>query len=125
MERRQDPRLEVRLRCHIAGLYGKKRQFIGLTRNVSRGGMLVDWEAGGGLSFPKPGDLVELEIELPANHVFGRKCLYCQATALRVASGSDGCARVAFQVHQMKFRDSAARKMAAVSTQEEFSELLM
>jgi hypothetical protein len=53
------------------------------------------------------GEVVTVEIELPENPVFGRKCIHCQATVVRV-SGEDGqpC-RVAFSVNQMKFTEYA------------------
>lgn len=125
MERRQDSRVAVRLPCHLARLGGKSRQFVGQTKNISRGGVLLEWDSDLSARLPRPGELLDLEVELPANHSFRRKCLYCQVTAVRLAEQGDGRRLVAFQIHQMKFRDSGARTLAAVHSQEELSLLLM
>ncbi len=125
MERRQNPRVGVRLRCHVTRPGGKFRQPIGLTQNMSRGGILISWDLSQAFKLPRPGDLLDLAIELPANHSFGRKCLYCQATAVRVAAQENGGPLVAFQIHQMRFRDSSGGPLAAIQSQEELSRLLM
>ena len=53
---------------------------------------------------PKPGDLLSIDIELPANHSFGRRCMHCQSVVARVTPGERGEALVALQVNQMQFR---------------------
>jgi len=98
---------------------------VGVTANISRGGLLVLWNSKEAARLPRLGELVELEVELPANHSFGRKCLYCQATAVRIAGGEGSCVTVAFQIHQMKFRSSAHARTGAVESVEEFQHLLM
>jgi hypothetical protein len=98
---------------------------VGVTANISRGGLLVLWNRKEEARLPRLGELMELEVELPANHSFGRKCLYCQATAVRIASLDGGCTTVAFQIHQMKFRSSAHARSGAVESLEEFQLLLM
>jgi hypothetical protein len=125
MDRRLDPRLEVQLPCHLPTLRGNSRVLVGLTANISRGGMLVLWNSREAGRLPKVGQLLDLEVELPANHSFGRKCLYCQATAVRVARPAEGRAAVAFRVHQMKFRDSESPRMGVVENLEAFRHLLM
>jgi hypothetical protein len=125
MDRRTDPRLELQLPCHIPASRGRSRVLVGVTANISRGGLLVLWNSKEAARVPKLGELVELEVELPANHSFGRKCLYCQATAVRVASVDGGCTTVAFQIHQMKFRESGSRTLLPVQDTEAFSHLLM
>ncbi len=125
MERRQNPRIGVRLPCRVTGPGGKFCQPVGLTQDVSRGGILVRWDLSHAFQLPRPGDLLDLEIELPANHSFGRKCLYCQATAVRVAPQDSGGPLVAFQIHQMRFRDSVGGTLAAIHNQEQLRRLLM
>jgi hypothetical protein len=125
MDRRLDPRLELQLPCHLPALRGKARVLVGVTANISRGGLLVLWSQKEAARLPKLGELVELEVELPANHSFGRKCLYCQATAVRIASADGGPVTVAFQIHQMKFRDSGRPRSDVVETLEEFQHRLM
>ena len=56
------------------------------TENISRSGILLAWR-GEGEALPPPavGQIVTVEVELPANHGFGQKCIHCQGTVMRVA----------------------------------------
>lgn len=125
MDRRVDPRLELQLPCHLPALHGKARVLVGVTANISRGGLLVLWSPREAGNLPRLGELIELEVELPANHAYGRKCLYCQATAVRIAPVDGGKTTVAFQIHQMKFRNSGNARKERVESVEEFEHLLM
>lgn len=105
MDRRADPRVDVRLPCHVEFPGSKSHLFVGLTENMSRSGILVAWNADGLMSrLPKPGDLLSVDIELPANHSFGRRCMHCQTVVARVSPGERGEPMVAMQVNQMQFR---------------------
>jgi len=105
MDRRADPRVEVRLPCHVEVPSSKSSLFVGLTTNMSRRGILVAWSANGLMGrLPKPGDLLSVDIELPANHSFGRRCMHCQTVVSRVSGGEHGESLVAMQVNQMQFR---------------------
>jgi hypothetical protein len=55
-------------------------------------------------ALPKPGDVLSIDIELPANHSFGRRCMHCQTVVSRVSAGEQGEPMVAMQVSQMQFR---------------------
>jgi hypothetical protein len=68
MDRRADPRVDVRLPCHVEFPSSKSSLFVGLTANMSRSGILVAWNAGLIGRLPKPGDLLGVDIELPAVH---------------------------------------------------------
>ena len=74
------------------------------TENISRSGVLVGWR-GEGTAVPVPaiGQIVTIEIELPADHGFGQKCIHCQGSVARVAPGADW-PRVALRVNYMDFR---------------------
>ena len=105
MDRRADPRVDVRLPCHIEFPRSKSRLFVGLTENMSRSGILVTWNADGLITYlPKPGEVLSVDIELPANHSFGRRCMHCQAVVARISAGESGDPLVALQVSQMQFR---------------------
>jgi hypothetical protein len=126
MDRRADPRVEVKLPCHVAFPRSKSGLFVGVTENMSRGGILVSWSADRMLTnLPKAGDLLTVDIELPANHSFGRRCMHCQAVVARVLVGESGCARVAFQVNQMQFRSYANGKCASAANRDQVSCSLM
>jgi len=104
MNRRECPRMDVKLKCHVAPVKGPQG-LSGVTENISRNGILVIFPPGGSAEQPKVGEVVTVEIELPENPVFGRKCIHCQATVVRVG-GSDGePVQLAFSVNQMKFME--------------------
>jgi hypothetical protein len=105
INQRQSPRIDIRLHCQVSspGLCDRAGM---MTENVSRSGLLVVWDDGrGGLEPPALGDLVTVEIELPAHHGFGRKCIHCQAVVVRVASANGEAPRVALSINYMKFRE--------------------
>jgi hypothetical protein len=75
------------------------------TENISRSGVLIAW-CGDGVALPLPsmGQILTLEIELPANHGFGQKCIHCQGTVVRATASENGKAVVALRVNYMDFR---------------------
>jgi hypothetical protein len=80
--------------------------------NMSRSGILVAWDTNGLVSTPpEVGDLLSVDIELPANHSFGRRCIFCQTVVSRVTPGEHGKAIVALQVNQMQFRSYDQRDL--------------
>jgi hypothetical protein len=104
INRRESPRIDIRLSCRVTspalGMSGAME-----TENISRGGVLIAWgEAGGGLEPPALGQLVAVEIELPAFHSFGRKCMHCEGSVMRVSLPESGRPRVALRVNYMDFR---------------------
>jgi hypothetical protein len=107
INRRESPRVEIRLRCQVISPAIWTRTPI-YTENISRSGILVAWGGRGadgeGLPSPASGQIVTIEIELPANHGFGRKCIHCQGTVTRVEFLEKNSARVALRVNYMDFR---------------------
>jgi hypothetical protein len=103
MERRRNARVQLSLQCRITACRGGER-WIGVTENMSRGDLLVSLGADQ-LSGPAPavGDPLLVEIDLPANHAFGRKCMQCQTTVARLSKGPSG----RLHVHKMRFQSSA------------------
>ena len=103
INRRESPRIEIQLRCHVMSPALWVRTTM-TTENISRSGVLVAW-SGEGLTVPVPGvgQIVTVEIELPANHGFGQKCIHCQGTVTRVI-GTPQNPQVALRVNYMDFR---------------------
>ena len=102
--RRESPRIEIRLRCHVTSpaLWARSPMY---TENISRSGVLIWWRGDGQpLGPPAMGQIVTIEIELPANHGFGRKCMHCQGTVLRVSAPEPDAYLVALRVNYMDFR---------------------
>jgi hypothetical protein len=117
INRRESPRIDIKLRCHVTSpaLWMRSAMY---TENISRGGILVAWRGEEPATVPVPvvGQVVTVEIELPANHGFGQKCIHCQGTVTRTWNGDGGYPRVALQVNYMDFRsfDDRIRSMEAL-----------
>ena len=96
--------MEINLRCHVTSpaLWARSAMY---TENISRSGLLIVWR-GDGMPLPPPtlGQIVTVEVELPANHGFGQKCIHCQGTVMRIAEADGDCPRVALRVNYMDFR---------------------
>ncbi len=104
INRRQNPRMDIQLRCHVTSpaLWMRSAMY---TENISRSGILIAWRGEGApLPVPVLGQLVTVEIELPASHGFGQKCIHCQGTVTRIAEADGECPRVALSVNYMDFR---------------------
>jgi hypothetical protein len=105
INRRESPRIDIKLRCHVTSpaLWTRSAMH---TENISRSGILVAWRGEGETAVPVPlvGEVVTVEIELPANHGFGQKCIHCQGMVTRTSTGDGGYPRVALQVNYMDFR---------------------
>src|SRR5437660_7249571 len=95
INRRESPRLEINLRCHVMSpaIWAKAGMY---TENISRSGILIAWR-GTETELPVPtvGQILTVEIELPANHGFGQKCIHCQGLVTRVLGNDPDCPRVA------------------------------
>src|ERR1035438_1381909 len=79
INRRESPRIEIQLRCHVASpaLWAGTTM---TTENISRSGIMVAWSGEGpAVAVPGVGQIVTVEIELPANHGFGQKCIHCRS----------------------------------------------
>ena len=102
---RESPRIDIQLRCYVTSPALWMRSAMH-TENISRTGILVAWRGEDGAAVPTPlvGQVVTVEIELPANHGFGQKCIHCQGTVTRTSCAEGGYPRVALQVSYMDFR---------------------
>lgn len=105
INRRRSPRLEIKLRCHVTApaLWVNSAMY---TENISRSGLLMVWR-GEGANAPVPalGQMVTVEVELPAHHGFGQKCIHVQGSVIRVTMGQQDAPRVALQINYMDFRE--------------------
>jgi c-di-GMP-binding flagellar brake protein YcgR len=105
MNRRESPRMDVKLKCHVAPKKSCPEGLSGTTENISRNGVLMVCAQHASGEQPKVGEVVTVEIELPENPVFGRKCIHCQATVVRVSGAEGQPYHVAFSINQMKFTE--------------------
>jgi len=75
------------------------------TENISRSGVLIAWRGvDPALPMPAMGQIITVEIELPANHGFGQKCIHCQGTVVRVMNSGLDFPHLALRVNYMDFR---------------------
>jgi hypothetical protein len=75
------------------------------TENISRNGLLVAWRGQAApLALPSLGQMITVEVELPANHGFGQKCIHCQGAVIRISPDPE-CPRVALLINYMDFRE--------------------
>jgi hypothetical protein len=116
INRRESPRIEIKLWCHVSSpaLWARGAMY---TENISRSGMLLAWRGENGpLPPPALGQIITVEIELPANHGFGQKCMHVQGTVLRITDTDSGFPMVALRVNYMDFRSfhNRLRSMEAV-----------
>jgi hypothetical protein len=84
------------------GLWGSGAMY---TENISRSGLLIAWRGESEpLPLPMVGQIVTVEIELPANHGFGQKCIHCQGAVSRVSDSGGEFPLIALRVNYMDFR---------------------
>ena len=75
------------------------------TENISRSGVFIAWRGvENELPLPSVGQIVTVEIELPANHGFGQKCIHCQGTVIRITTSEENFPLIALRVNYMYFR---------------------
>jgi len=101
--RRENPRIDFRLRCHVTSpaLWACGAVY---TENISRSGLLVNWRGEGLSGTPALGQIITIDVELPADHGFGQKCIHCQGTVTRVTDRQQDGHLVALHVNYMDFR---------------------
>ena len=104
INRRESPRIDIKLRCHVTSpvLWTRSAMF---TENMSRSGLLVAWRGEGSpMPLPSMGQILTVEVELPANHGFGQKCIHCQGVVSRISDGGSDYPQIALSVNYMDFR---------------------
>ena len=103
INRRESLRIEIKLRCHVSSpaLWMQSAMY---TENISSS-VLIAWRGvDAELPVPSIGQIVTVEIELPANHGFGQKCIHCQGTVMRIMNSAEHFPLIALRVNYMDFR---------------------
>jgi hypothetical protein len=121
LEQRSHERVNLALECRVTS--GNKRSggTMKVVENISRTGILIRWlPSDGPEDIPRAGDTLNIEMALPANHNFDRKCWFCGGTVVRVSKAEDNSPLVAVRINTTKFRKytpSVAQKVNAQITQ--------
>jgi hypothetical protein len=105
LEQRSHERVNLALECRVTS--GSKRSggTMKLVENISRTGILIRWlPSDGPEDVPRAGDTLNIEMALPANHSFDRKCWFCGGTVVRVTKAEDNSPLVAVRINTTKFR---------------------
>jgi hypothetical protein len=98
--------LDINLPCRVSSPRIGSEVLTGVTENMSRGDALILLNGEHALSeLPSVGDALIVEIELPANHTFGRKCMQCQTSVVRVSKSKTREPRLALRIHKMRFQN--------------------
>jgi hypothetical protein len=117
INRRENPRIEIQLRCYVASPLTRGRSAM-QTANMSRNGLLILWKSDAGpVPPPGMGQIVTVEVELPAHHGFGPKCIHCQGAVTRISYETSEAPTVALRLNYMDFRNFQ-RQLFAVQTSE-------
>ena len=111
MERRRGVRFDVQLSCRLKR-GGAFQMVDATTLNLGRLGALVATPCSAyNDAIPQPGDVVNLEVLLPAHRQFGQRCLACEAVAVRATSDGDRCL-IALRFERVEIRKVAVRAVA-------------
>jgi len=104
VNRRASHRVEIKLYCYVTSPAMWTRGAMHI-ENISRSGLLVVWRSDTGpLPTPAVGQILTVEVELPANHGFEPKCIHCQGAVARISIEDQDCPRVAVRLNYMDFR---------------------
>jgi c-di-GMP-binding flagellar brake protein YcgR len=104
MERRKRTRVKLKMPCHIAApAEAASTAICQKTEDVSRTGMLIRWEAGGGRP-PRVGEALTAEIQLPANPQFGERVMHFRGRVVRVSKAEGNALMIAVQAGRSRFR---------------------
>lgn len=120
MNRRSNERIAMKLPCMLTFPDEWNAAVPGITANMHRDGVLISCDA----TFvredmPKPGAKGKVQVELPPNPAFSRKCVVCETTLVRVKDGGPGETQFAMKIGSVVFRDlstEASNLMAQPAT---------
>jgi hypothetical protein len=106
MNRRSNERIEMKLPCQLTFPAEWQSTIHGITANMHRDGVLISCKARDVLGeLPKVGSRGKIQVELPPNPAFSRKCIVCDTTLVRVEVMSDAETQFAMRIGSVAFRD--------------------
>lgn len=96
----------MRLPCVLSFTNEWGKAFTGVTANMHRNGLLISCVTSNlPGELPPIGSSCVVQVELPVNHTFTRKCVVCETVLIRVDACSDTETRLAMRIESVLFRD--------------------
>jgi hypothetical protein len=112
MNRRTNERIEMKLPCQLTFPAEWGAAVAGTTANMHRDGVLISCHPNdlrGDL--PKVGAKARVQVELPPNPQFTRKCIVCDTTLVRVEKLGEAETQFAMRIGSVAFHDLAPNAM--------------
>src|SRR5437867_1595727 len=105
LEQRTHERVNLAMECRVSSPSKRSPGSMKIVENISRTGILIRWlPTDGPEDLPRVGDTLTIEMALPANHNFDRKCWFCGGTVVRISKAADNSPLVAVRINTTKFR---------------------
>jgi hypothetical protein len=120
MNRRSNERIAMKLPCQLTFPSQWDSAVPGVTANMHRDGVLVSCDPRNlHGEMPKVGAKGKVQVELPPNPAFSRKCIVCDTTLVRVSVLGEAETQFAMRIATVSFRDLSpdAMNLIAMSAQ--------
>jgi hypothetical protein len=107
MNRRTKDRIDLRLLCRIgpqkvlSSASANQSQVVGMTQNLSRCGLLMQWRDT--VDLPEAGSSLTVDIDLPADASFGPRLMRCGTTVVRIIRSAEGGLTVGMRIRNIRF----------------------
>jgi hypothetical protein len=120
MNRRSNERIEMKLPCTLTFPAEWGASVPGVTANMHRDGVLISCDPRDlRYEMPKVGSKGKIQVELPPNPLFSRKCIVCDTTLVRVKVLGQAETQFAMRIASVAFRDLTSEAINLVSMQSE------
>jgi hypothetical protein len=117
MNRRSNERIEMKLPCQLTFPGEWASAVPGTTANMHRDGVLVSCDPRNLQGeMPKVGSKGKIQVELPPNPAFSRKCIVCDTTLVRIESVDESETQFAMRIATVAFRDLDPDSMNPIPT---------
>jgi len=112
MEQRKFSRLRIRTLCEFSGPNGD--QHLAQTRDVSRGGLLIEVLEDWVRPLPCLGEILTVTIQMPVNEVFPRRMMRCSGSVVRTFTATGLAPRIAIEFRDIVFAEDRPERRGAV-----------
>ena len=111
-ERRAYPRVNLHLRCALGSPARGRGPVVGVTENISRGGLLMRWEPEPAVvPLPLPNDVMPMMVEWPGRGPGEQRYLWCCGRVIRLsAAWTDRRPLIAVEIKRLVFPSPRTRK---------------